>query len=672
MAAASVDYDGAFVNPAYVHSRYASNASIPGEYRKADDDGDSGSTGMSSKRESVRSMNIAAVENVERIGTDLNGNKYPLPNGDPENPSDAKQPQRENWGNEIEFLMSCIALSVGLGNVWRFPFTALDNGGGAFVIPYIIVLFLVGKPVYYMEMLLGQFSSRGSVKVYDFAPIMRGVGYGQVLATGVVTTYYATLMALTLRYFVDSFYPTLPWSFCREEWGDMCIDSKPKADDFMQVAGAEVKTTSAEFYFINIILREKDSIDDGIGYPSWSLCITLAVSWLIIASIVIKGVKSSGKASYFLAIFPYCIMLILLVRSLTLPGAFDGVLYFLKPQWDKLLDPKVWYAAVTQVFFSLAICFGNIVMYASYNRFGHNIKRDCNIITSLDTFTSLLSGIIIFGILGNLAYESNTTDIRSVVKGGPGLAFISYPDAIAKFKFVPQIFSVLFFLMLFVLGIGSNVGMASCVMTVIRDRFTHIKQWIIVVCLAVTCYGLGLLYITPGGQYILNLLDFYGASFVALVLAIFELIAVGWIYGVKQLCKDIHFMLGIKTSIYYRLCWGIITPAFMAAILIYTLVEYEPLQYNGYTYQDGVYIFGWCLSAFGIGQLLFWGIHAVHKCPGGTLWERFVNSFKPKADWGPLDPTVLKVYKLCMDDSKIELMFKRNGFWYRIYDNIFG
>ncbi|XP_065369295.1 sodium-dependent nutrient amino acid transporter 1-like [Calliphora vicina] len=670
MATTTVDYEGAFVNPAYVHSRYASNASIPGEYRRADDDS-GGSTGTSSKRESVRSMNITTIETLERNGTDLNGNKYPVHNEDPENPNEAK-PQRENWGNEIEFLMSCIALSVGLGNVWRFPFTALDNGGGAFVIPYIIVLFLVGKPVYYMEMLLGQFSSRGSVKVYDFAPIMRGVGYGQVLATGVVTTYYATLMALTLRYFVDSFYPTLPWSFCREEWGDTCIDSKSKADDFMQLAGTDVKTTSAEFYFINIILREKDTIDDGIGYPSWSLAITLAISWLIIALIVIKGVKSSGKASYFLAIFPYCIMLILLVRSLTLPGAFDGVLYFLKPQWDKLLDPKVWYAAVTQVFFSLAICFGNIVMYASYNRFGHNIKRDCNIITTLDTFTSLLSGIIIFGILGNLAYESNTTDIRSVVKGGPGLAFISYPDAIAKFKVVPQIFSVLFFLMLFVLGIGSNVGMASCVMTVIKDRFTHIKQWIIVVCIAVTFYCLGLLYITPGGQYILNLLDFYGASFVALVLAIFELIAVGWIYGVKQLCKDIHFMLGIKTSIYYRLCWGIITPAFMAAILIYTLVEYEPLQYNGYTYQDGVYIFGWCLSAFGIGQLLFWAIYAVHKRPGNTLWERFVNSFKPTPDWGPLDPTVLKVYKLCMDDSKMELMFKKNGFWHRIYDNIFG
>ncbi|XP_037950720.1 sodium-dependent nutrient amino acid transporter 1 [Teleopsis dalmanni] len=579
--------------------------------------------------------------------------------------------KRDNWGNDLEFLMSCIALSVGLGNVWRFPFTALENGGGAFVIPYIIVLFLVGKPVYYMEMLLGQFSSRGSVKVYDFALILRGVGYGQLLATGVITTYYATLMALTLRYFIDSFYPTLPWSYCRDEWGDKCIDSKLKTETTTPAPG-EVKTTSAEFYFTNIILREKESIDDGIGNPNWQLVLTLAVAWVIISLILIKGIKSSGKASYFLAVFPYVIMLILLIRALTLPGAFDGVLYFLTPQWDKLLDPQVWYAAVTQVFFSLAICFGNIIMYASYNRFNHNIHRDCTIVTSLDTCTSLLSGIIIFGILGNLAYENNTDDIKSVVKGGTGLAFISYPDAIAKFTFVPQIFAVLFFLMLFVLGVGSNVGMASCILTVLKDQFTKTKHWIFVVCIAVVCYGIGLIYITPGGQFLLNFLDFYGVSFIALVLAIFELVAVGWVYGVKRLCNDVKFMLGIKTSIYYRICWGIVTPLFMAAILIYTLVQYEPLEYNGVTYPSGLYVFGWCLSAFGISQLIFWAIPTIRKQPGNTWWERFRNAFKPKPNWGPLDSQTLKEYKYYCEEMNNNEPLKSRNFLQKFYDNIFG
>ncbi|XP_017868514.1 PREDICTED: sodium-dependent nutrient amino acid transporter 1 [Drosophila arizonae] len=637
-----------YLNPAYVGSSNASTISIPGAYK-------------------------AQAEGPAPSKDPNNGHKASEAQ-EPPAPADAEQAKhRDGWNNDIEFLMSCIALSVGLGNVWRFPFIALENGGGAFLIPYLIVLILVGKPVYYLEMLLGQFSSRGSVKVYDFVPILRGIGYGQVLATGIVTTYYATLMALTLRYFVESFYPTLPWSYCRDEWAPSCLDSAPQQGSLVGGNQSAVRTTSAEFYFTNIILREKSSIDDGIGYPSWSLSLTLAVAWLIIAGIMFRGIKSSGKASYFLALFPYVVMLILLVRALTLPGATDGVLYFLKPQWHKLLEPQVWYAAVTQVFFSLAICFGNIIMYSSYNRFGHNIYRDANIVTTLDTFTSLLSGIIIFGILGNLAYENNTTDISSVVNGGPGLAFISYPDAIAKFKVLPQVFSVLFFLMLFVLGIGSNVGMVSCLTTVLKEQFTQLKQWHIVVFISTIGYLLGLLYITPGGQFVLNLLDFFGATFVALVLAIFELVAIGWVYGVKRVCRDVEFMLGIKTSIYYRICWAVITPLLMLAILVYMLVLYEPLKYKDYTYQSGVYVFGWCLSAFGVGQLVIWAVPAVRRQPVELgLWVRIRKAFEPLPNWGPADPKTLRRYQLHVEQANVSSMFQRSGIWHKIYDNIFG
>lgn len=119
------------------------------------------------------------------------------------------------------------------------------------------------------------------------------------------------------------------------------------------------------------------------------------------------------------------------------------------------------------------------------------------IVTTLDTFTSLIAGITIFGILGNLAYETGTTDITSVVKGGAGLAFVSYPDAIAKFQFMPQVFAAVFFFMLFILGIGSNVGMSTCLMTCIRDRFTNIVHWKVAVAIAVVQFSIGLLYLTP-------------------------------------------------------------------------------------------------------------------------------------------------------------------------------
>lgn len=123
------------------------------------------------------------------------------------------------------------------------------------------------------------------------------------------------------------------------------------------------------------ILKETDSIDDGIGTPNLQLCLCLAVAWAVISGILIKGVKSSGKACYFLAVFPYFVLLILLIRSATLEGATNGIMYFLTPNWDKIFEAQVWYAAVTQVFYSLAVCFGAIIMYSSYNRFDQNIYK---------------------------------------------------------------------------------------------------------------------------------------------------------------------------------------------------------------------------------------------------------------------------------------------------------
>uniref|UniRef100_W8B209 Transporter n=1 Tax=Ceratitis capitata TaxID=7213 RepID=W8B209_CERCA len=427
-----------FVNHAYVptNSTNSSTSSIPGEYR----------TTFEAKSHGYNGKNVTPMPN--EIATPASQKPIVLPEITIEVDvvgGDSKQ--RDTWTNDIEFLMSCIALSVGLGNVWRFPFTALENGGGAFVIPYIIVLFLVGKPVYYMEMLLGQLSSRGSIKVFDFSPIMRGVGYGQVFGTAIVSTYYATLMALTLRYLIESCYPTLPWSYCREEWGDRCLNETTSAaanDSTMSslVNEQRAKMSPAELYFQKEILHEQDDIFNGLGTPNWELVGCLAVAWCIIGGVLIRGVKSSGKAAYFLGVFPYVVLIVLLLRAVTLPGAMDGIIYFFKPQWSELLNPLVWYAAVTQVFFSLAICFGTLITYASYNNFSRNVYNDIVIITTMDSCSSIIAGCITFGILGNLAFKTGAPDVASVVKGGAGLAFISYPDAIAKFEFIPQVSAV--------------------------------------------------------------------------------------------------------------------------------------------------------------------------------------------------------------------------------------
>uniref|UniRef100_A0A1B0G9S9 Transporter n=1 Tax=Glossina morsitans morsitans TaxID=37546 RepID=A0A1B0G9S9_GLOMM len=578
---------------------------------------------------------------------------------------------REKWGKEIEFLFSCIALSVGLGNVWRFPFIALENGGGAFVIPYIIVLLLIGRPVYYMEVIIGQFASRGCIQAFDMVPLMKGIAYGQVYATALATTYYACVMALTIKYLIASLSEILPWSYCQPEWGPLCISTAAFNHTHLNNTLVGKPTSSAELYFTKTILREKDNIDDGIGLPNWDLVLCLLSAWLIICTILIKGIRSSGKASYFLAIFPYVVMSILLCRALTLPGSLNGIIYFLRPQWDQLLNPNVWYAAITQMFFSLAICFGTLVMYASYNNFRKNVYRDVIIITSVDSMTSILAGCIIFGILGNLAYETNTHDIAHVVKGGAGLAFISYPEAIAKFKYLPQVFAVLFFLMLLVLGIGSNIGMASCVITVIKDRFQYLPHWLLASGMGVVGFIVGLVYTTPGGQYILNLIDYFGCSFIALFLAIAQLVAVSWLYGVKRLCQDIEFMLGLKTGLYWRVCWAIITPGLMFLVLIYSLINYQPLDYKGVKYPDAVYNFAWLIWAVGVGQLPFWAFYTIAQQSGKTFKQKLHLALKPTDNWGPLEAKLLDEYNLRRKsfdyNDSLTLSWRS-----RVYDNIFG
>lgn len=180
-------------------------------------------------------------------------------------------------------------------------------------------------------------------------------------------------------------------------------------------------------------------------------------------------------------------------------------------------------------------------------------------------------------------------DIRSVVKGGTGLAFVSYPDAISKMEFVPQLFAATFFFMLFVLAIGSNVGMSVCLMTAIRDKFKKLSHAKVAIGIATCQFAVGLVYTTEGGQYLLNIVDYFGVSMVIYVLAIAELITFGWIYGVSRICKDAEFMLGIRTGFYWRICWGVVTPVMMIAILINQIMQYEPLSYNGYTYPTAYY-----------------------------------------------------------------------------------
>uniref|UniRef100_A0A1I8MRP6 Sodium-dependent nutrient amino acid transporter 1 n=1 Tax=Musca domestica TaxID=7370 RepID=A0A1I8MRP6_MUSDO len=270
----------------------------------------------------------------------------------------------------------------------------------------------------------------------------------------------------------------------------------------------------------------------------------------------------------------------------------------------------VWYAAVTQCFYSLSVCFGNIIMYSSYNKFGHNVHRDATI------------------------------------------------------------FSVLFFLMLFVLGIGSNIAMTSCTVTAIRDNFPKVKQWQCALGIAIFSFCIGLAYVTPGGQFILTLVDYFGASMIALVLGIAELYVLGWVYGVDRLCRDAEFMMGRKVGPYWRWCWAVVTPLIMTAILVYFLSTYTPLTYNKVTYPNWAYAIGWTITCFGVLQLPIWVVVGAIRAPGSSWSEKLRNAFKPKHDWGPRDPLLREQYN---KEIANEAIANENlGCWGFIKKNILG
>ncbi|CAH0397886.1 unnamed protein product [Chilo suppressalis] len=580
--------------------------------------------------------------------------------------------ERPKWDNQTEFLMSCIATSVGLGNVWRFPFVAYQNGGGAFLIPYIIVLLVIGKPMYFLETVLGQFSSSNCVKIWALSPAMKGTGYAQALGASYVLSYYVSIIALCLYYLAMSFQTTLPWALCNPEWKqfESCVPSgQPPPADFDGNL-----TSSAQLYFTETVLKQSNGIHDGIGAPLWDLTLCLLASWIIIFVIVARGVKSSGKAAYFLAIFPYIIMFILLIRSVTLPGAGKGILFFLTPEWNKILEIKVWYAAVTQVFFSLSVCSGALIMFSSYNGFTQNVYRDSMIVTTLDTFTSLISGITIFGVLGNLAEQLQYDDVSNVISsGGTSLAFISYPDAIAQSPFVPQLFAVLFFLMMAVLGVGSGVALLSTVNTILLDSFPRVPTIAMSAMACTAGFGIGLIYVTPGGQYVLEIVDYYGGTFMRLFAAIAETIGVFWIYGLENICLDIEFMLGIKTSIYWRVCWAIVTPVIMIAVFMYAIITTEALVFgDNYIYPSGAYIAGNSLQYTGIALIPIFIIATLWKYRTGDFVETVKKSFRKKPTYGPRDEDKRNEWKQFREDAKFSQQLKRKNWFHHIGLSLYG
>ncbi|RWS23773.1 Sodium-dependent dopamine transporter-like protein [Leptotrombidium deliense] len=305
---------------------------------------------------------------------------------------------------------------------------------------------------------------------------------------------------------------------------------------------------------------------------------------------------------------------------------------------------RVWVDAASQVFFSLGPGFGVLLAFASYNEFHNNVYRDALITSAVNSATSFLSGFVIFAVIGYMAHEASG-NVKDIAAEGPGLIFIVYPEAIATMPGAP-FFAVMFFLMLLTLGLDSSFGGSEAIITALSDEYPLIKRnrEIFVALLFTLYFIIGLTSCTQGGAYVVNFLDTYAAGYSILFAVFCEAIAVSWIYGIKRFSNDIKEMLGFEVGIWWKFCWTCVAPLFIMTIIVYGLISYQPLVYQGYKYPDWANIAGLCLAASSVLCIPVIGIYQIIITPG-TLAQRLQILITPivterRGDAEKMDPTV--------------------------------
>ncbi|MBN2590983.1 MAG: sodium-dependent transporter [Sedimentisphaerales bacterium] len=471
--------------------------------------------------------------------------------------ADLLEEQRESWGTRGGFILAAVGSAVGLGNLWGFPYKLYSYGGGAFLIPYILGLAVVGFPLLILEFSLGHYTQRAAPDAFKHGhKKFEMVGWWGIVLGFVIITYYPVILAYCFSFLWYSIQGIigngdLPWA------GE----------------GLEGVDKAKSFFFDNYLGYTEGT---SLGAIRWNIVLPLLIAWVCMYFCIFKGVNLVGKIVWLTVPLPWLMLLILTIRGLTLEGSMQGLAYYLDPTWSELAKPETWRYAFGQVFFSLSLAFGVMITYSSFLHRKSDINNNALIITISDFATSFIAGLAVFATLGAMAFvtqqEGNAVGVENVAQTGPSLAFVAFPYALAQLPYSAW-FSLVFFFTLITLGIDSAFSITESVLASIVDK-TGWPRAIVLPVISLIGIGFGFIYITEGGLNWLGIVDgFVNGTRGIMFLGLMEAIVLGWLWRLSILRRHANSRSDWNLGRWWDFAIRLVIPIILGTLFFWQLFE---------------------------------------------------------------------------------------------------
>lgn len=450
---------------------------------------------------------------------------------------------REVWQSRKGFIFAAVGAAVGLGNLWRFPFQAYKNGGGAFILPYFVALLTCAIPLMIMEYAYGRKIRGGSVKAFsELNKKAEVIGWVQVMIPIIVMMYYCAIIAVSLIFMVYS----LGHAFGMINWL-----SEPGPIMGMVTGSAE------------------NALDLGAGMSMYILFAVVFVwisNWLIVKKGISGGIE---KMSNIFTPMLMVLMVVFMVNAVRLNGSYIGLEALFKPDFSKIMDPGIWVSAYAQVFFSTTLAVGVMIAYGSYLHNKSDVVNSAFITVLGNASFDLVAGILVFSTLG---YLVNTIGVEFTSFGtGAGVAFIAFPIAISTMSsnvMIQGLLGFLFFFCLFIAGLTSSISMLESFATAALDKFNISREKLISIISVIGFIGSACFASYAGFNYILDIVDAYVGNIVIAGCGLIQVIMISYIYGTKELRQEANEFSDFKVGIWWDYLLKYVTPLLLGAVVV--------------------------------------------------------------------------------------------------------